>query len=94
MVCRIATEAEAEASRLVPAAETAIQTARQAALTLRGQPQELTLPYLHDLAASQLHSWLATQKDVSSFQVHAPQTVHLLCDLWVTGLPPLIIVRD
>ncbi len=47
-------------------------------MTLRGQPQELTLPYLHDLAASQLRSWLETQRDVSAFQVHAPQSMHLL----------------
>lgn len=69
MHCRIATEAEAEASKADPAAETAIQTARQAAMTLRGQPQELTMPYLHDLAAYQLQSWLAKQKNVSAFQV-------------------------
>ncbi len=34
------------------------------------------MPFLHDLAASQLRSWLATQEDVSAFQVHtanAPQ---------------------
>ena len=66
-------EAEGEASRLVPAAEAGIQSACQAAMTLCGQPQELTLPYVHDLAASQLHSWLASQKDVSAFQVHAPE---------------------
>lgn len=30
------------------------------------------MPYLHDLAVSQLHSWLSAQKDVSGFQVQAP----------------------
>ena len=30
------------------------------------------MPYLHDLAVSQLHSWLAAQKDISGFQVQAP----------------------
>ena len=65
----IAKEAEAEAAKLMPAAETAIQSARQAVMTLRGQPQELTLPYLHDLAAARLRIWLSAQKDVSGFQV-------------------------
>ena len=73
----IAKEAEAEAARLVPAAESAIQKARQAAVTPRGQPQELTLPYLHDLATSRLHSWLSAQKDVTGFQVAPQQTAHL-----------------
>ena len=47
-------------------------------MTLRGQPQELTLPYLHDLAASQLHSWLASQEDGSALQVQALKAPHCL----------------
>ena len=82
----IAKEAEAEAANLVPAAESAIQKARQAAVTLRGQPQELTLPFLHDLAASRLHSWLSAQKDVSGFQVASQQTGQT--DIFLTFRPP------
>ena len=63
-------------------------------MTLCGQPQELTLPYLHDLAASQLHSWLPSQEDVSAIQVHAregafcpnltkPPSLHLM---WLFNL--------
>ena len=73
----IVKEAEAEAAKLVPAAESAIRKARQAAMTLRSQPQELTLPYLHDLAASRLHSWFSAQKDVSGFQVAPQQTAQM-----------------
>ena len=87
----IAKEAEAEAANLVPAAESAIQKARQAAVTLRGQPQELTLPYLHDLATSRLHSWLSAQKDVSGFQVASQQTGQT--DLFLTFRPPASCMR-
>ena len=93
IICRIATEAAAEASRLVPAAESAIQNARQAAMALRGQPHELTVPYLHGLAASRLHSWLATQEDASGFQVLVLDVSCCLGMLWA-GSNRLVMAGD
>ncbi|CAK0757182.1 hypothetical protein CVIRNUC_002519 [Coccomyxa viridis] len=92
----IAKEAEAEAANLVPAAESAIQKARQAAVTLRGQPQELTLPFLHDLATSRLHSWLSAKKDVSGFQVASESEAVIagLADCSVVAHTALACVSD
>ena len=60
---------EQEAAKLVPAAEAAVQAARQAALALRGTLQELSLELLHDLAAKRLQAWLREHPDAADFQV-------------------------
>lgn len=69
--CRIAAEAEAEAARLAPEAESAVAAARAAAVALRRLPDQVTLPHLRHLAANRLSAWLTAHTDARGFQVRA-----------------------
>ena len=69
--CRIASEAEAEAARLAPAAEGAVAAAWGAAAALRGAAQELSVAHLHSLAASRLQAWLRDHGGAADFQVRS-----------------------